>query len=89
MPNFDPFQCNFDFYGFTGHLSTHVIPFSFKFDFTILFYYSFNLFKISLIAFISSIEFFDYFTDSFFKFCMGMDHLKSHFEVFFPFDDVA
>ena len=27
-------------------------------------------------------EFFDYFTDSFSKFCMGMDHLKSSFDLF-------
>nr|AAU83650.1 hypothetical protein GZ32E7_11 [uncultured archaeon GZfos32E7] len=27
-------------------------------------------------------EFFDYFADSFFKFCMGMDHLKSPFDLF-------
>ena len=35
MPKFDPYQCNFDFHGFTDHLSTHLIPFSFKFDFAI------------------------------------------------------
>nr|AAU83648.1 hypothetical protein GZ32E7_9 [uncultured archaeon GZfos32E7] len=46
MPSFDPSQCNLDFHGFIGHLFTHVIPFSFKFNLAVLFYYSLDFFKI-------------------------------------------
>ena len=40
MLSFHPSQCNFHFHRFTGHLSTHAIPFPLKFDFAVLFYYS-------------------------------------------------